>query len=30
VVGLENFVRLLETLSTAKGAIKVYCRVAEG
>jgi threonine dehydrogenase-like Zn-dependent dehydrogenase len=28
--GLENYRQLLETLATAKGAIKVYCRVAEG
>ncbi len=30
VVGLDNYAQLLETLSTATGAIKVYCRVAEG
>jgi threonine dehydrogenase-like Zn-dependent dehydrogenase len=30
VVGLENYAQLFETLSTAKAAIKVYCRVAEG
>lgn len=28
VVGLENYSELIETLSTAKGAIKVYCEVA--
>jgi threonine dehydrogenase-like Zn-dependent dehydrogenase len=29
VKGLENWPQLLEMLSTAKGAIKVYCEVAE-
>jgi len=29
VRGLENWQRLLDTLTTAKGAIKVYCEVAE-
>jgi threonine dehydrogenase-like Zn-dependent dehydrogenase len=29
VKGLENWKLLLETLTTAKGAIKVYCEVAE-
>ncbi|MGE5232134.1 MAG: glucose dehydrogenase, partial [Deltaproteobacteria bacterium] len=29
VVGLESYAQLFETLSAAKGAIKVYCRVAE-
>jgi glucose 1-dehydrogenase len=29
VKGLENWKLLLDTLSTAKGAIKVYCEVAE-
>jgi threonine dehydrogenase-like Zn-dependent dehydrogenase len=29
VKGLENWPLLLETLTTAKGAIKVYCEVAE-
>jgi hypothetical protein len=29
IEGLENYAQLLETLSTVKGAIKVYCRVAE-
>jgi threonine dehydrogenase-like Zn-dependent dehydrogenase len=29
VQGLENWKLLLETLTTAKGAIKVYCEVAE-
>jgi threonine dehydrogenase-like Zn-dependent dehydrogenase len=28
VVGLENFRQLMDTLTTAKGAIKVYCDVA--
>ena len=28
VAGLENYSQLIETLSTAKGAIKVYCEVA--
>ena len=30
VRGLEEYRLLLETLTTAKGAIKVYCEVAEG
>ena len=30
VKGLEEYRLLLETLATAKGAIKVYCEVAEG
>ncbi|MFL5401985.1 MAG: glucose 1-dehydrogenase [Gemmatimonadales bacterium] len=29
VKGLENWKQLLDTLTTAKGAIKVYCEVAE-
>ena len=29
VKGLENWQQLLDTLTTAKGAIKVYCQVAE-
>jgi threonine dehydrogenase-like Zn-dependent dehydrogenase len=29
VKGLENWQQLLDTLTTAKGAIKVYCEVAE-
>ena len=29
VKGLENWKLLLDTLTTAKGAIKVYCEVAE-
>jgi len=29
VKGLENWQQLLETLTSAKGAIKVYCDVAE-
>ena len=29
IEGLHNWRLLLETLTTAKGAIKVYCRVAE-
>ena len=29
VRGLENYQQLLDTLTTAKGAIKVYCEVAE-
>jgi hypothetical protein len=29
VKGLENFQELLDTLTTTKGAIKVYCEVAE-
>ncbi len=29
VQGLENWQQLLDTLTTAKGAIKVYCKVAE-
>jgi threonine dehydrogenase-like Zn-dependent dehydrogenase len=29
IAGLENYAQLFETLSTAKGAIKVYCRVAD-
>lgn len=29
IEGLENYAQLLETLATVKGAIKVYCRVAE-
>ncbi len=28
VRGLENYQQLLETLTSAKGAIKVYCEVA--
>jgi len=28
VSGLENYERLFETLTNAKGAIKVYCEVA--
>jgi hypothetical protein len=27
--GLERWQRLLDTLTTAKGVIKVYCEVAE-
>jgi len=30
VLGLENFAQLFDTLSNAKGAIKVYCEVAKG
>ncbi|MGH7526039.1 MAG: glucose 1-dehydrogenase [Gemmatimonadales bacterium] len=30
VKGLENWKLLIDTLTTAKGAIKVYCQVAEG
>ena len=29
VAGLENYSQLIETLSTAKGAIKVYCEVGK-
>ena len=29
VKGLENWQQLLDTLTTAEGAIKVYCEVAE-
>ena len=29
VDGLENYARLFELLTMGKGAIKVYCRVAE-
>jgi hypothetical protein len=29
VKGLENYAQLFETLTTAKGAIKVFCEVAE-
>ena len=29
VKGLENYAKLLDTLTNAKGAIKVYCEVAE-
>jgi hypothetical protein len=29
VKGLENYQALLDTLTMAKGAIKVYCEVAE-
>jgi hypothetical protein len=28
VSGLENYQKLFETLTTTKGAIKVYCEVA--
>jgi threonine dehydrogenase-like Zn-dependent dehydrogenase len=30
VRGLENYQQLLDTLTMAKGAIKVYCEIAEG
>jgi threonine dehydrogenase-like Zn-dependent dehydrogenase len=30
VKGLENYQQLFELLTTAKGAIKIYCEVAEG
>ncbi len=30
IAGLENYAQLFETLENAKGAIKVYCRVADG
>jgi hypothetical protein len=29
VRGLESFRQLFETLTTAKGAIKVFCQVAD-
>jgi glucose 1-dehydrogenase len=29
VLGLENWRLLLETLTSARGAIKVYCEVAD-
>lgn len=29
VAGLENFRQLIDTLTTAKGAIKVYCQIAD-
>ena len=29
VRGLENYRELMDTLTTAKGAIKVYCEVAD-
>jgi hypothetical protein len=30
VRGLENYRQLFDTLSTGRGAIKVFCEVAEG